>query len=335
MEKITGIKSVDFKVTASGHGVVNWNGSTEVQALIDGEWKKLKNHNMPKLRGYTNRKEIVNDKGEKYFGVKEASDVNFIDNPLYISQNCIRYHLFRDDVINWQHPKLHENVDNILCSMTGLVRGYVIPKNENKRTSALLLTDFVDKACNGNYEQMGRSGSKEKQATKSGTDKSTSMFSKTTFGKTKYVAFGSISIEQLQFISLSHDYGQEAMVVTKNKDGEELAKKLESFIKSLDFASGEVTATYHNNYVRQGTVFADGQKGILLNNAAIDALVKQTLSMVENLGFRQGKGYMVVDSIEVDYNDFNNPRDMMRIVKTPELINPQKKGGYAVYYKES
>ena len=25
MEKVTGIKSVDFKITALGHGVVNWN----------------------------------------------------------------------------------------------------------------------------------------------------------------------------------------------------------------------------------------------------------------------------------------------------------------------
>ncbi len=26
MEKVTGIKSVDFKIVALGHGVVNWNG---------------------------------------------------------------------------------------------------------------------------------------------------------------------------------------------------------------------------------------------------------------------------------------------------------------------
>jgi hypothetical protein len=28
MSKITGVKSVDFKITAYGYGVVNWNGST-------------------------------------------------------------------------------------------------------------------------------------------------------------------------------------------------------------------------------------------------------------------------------------------------------------------
>ena len=28
MAKVTGVKSVDFKITAYGYGVVNWNGPT-------------------------------------------------------------------------------------------------------------------------------------------------------------------------------------------------------------------------------------------------------------------------------------------------------------------
>ncbi len=333
IKKIEGIKSVDFKITAFGHGVVNWNGSTELNTLIDGKWTKTTNHNMPKLRGYTNKKKASNDKGEKFDVLKEASEVNFSENPLYISQNCIRYHLFKDDIINWQHPDIHKNVDKILCSMTGLLRGYVIPKNENKRTSPLLLTDFKEITGNGNFEQMGRSGSKEKHETKSGKDKSNSLFSKTTFGDTEYEAFGSISIEQLQFISLSNDYGQEAMIITTDKEGKELAQKIENYIKSLDSANNNVTATYHNNYVREGTIFADGQKGILLNDDAIDVLVKQMLYLIENLAFRQAKGFMYVDEIEVDYNDFSSSKDMFRLKRRDGESHAEKKGNYAVYYQ--
>lgn len=334
MNKVTGIKSVDFKIKASGHGVVNWNGSTEVLTFIPqkNKWEKTKNHSMPKLRGYTNKKVVDND-GDKFEGVKKAQDINFKDTPLYISQNCIRYHLFRDDVINWQHPKIHENIDKILCSMTGLLRGYVIPKNENKRTSPLLLTDFEEVTGNGNFEQMGRSGNKDKQETKSGKDASNSLFSKTTFGDTKYEAFGSISIEQLQFIALSNDYGQEAIQVTTDKEGKALAEKIEAYIKTLDFAGENVKATYHKNYVRQGTIFADGQKGILLNDDAIDALVKQMLSMIESLGFRQAKGFMHVDSIELDYNDFEKATDMFRLETGRGKSEPKKTKQYAVYYK--
>lgn len=335
MQKVTGIKSVDFKIIARGHGVVNWNGSTEVLTFIpkENKWAPTGNHNMPKLRGYTNKEMMKDKEGKKFLGVKKATDINFKETPLYISQNCIRYHLFKDDVINWQHPKIHENVDKILCSMTGLLRGYVIPKNENKRTSPLLLTDFKEVTGNGNFEQMGRSGSKEKQETKSGKDKSNSLFSKTTFGDTKYEAFGSISIEQLQFISLSNDYGQEAIQITTDKEGKELAQKIEEYIKTLESANNNVQAVYHKNYVRQGTIFADGQKGILLNDDAIDALVKQMLSMIGNLGFRQAKGFMYVESIEVDYNNFKSATDMFRLQKGDGQNNPEKTEQYAVYYK--
>ena len=40
MEKVTGIKSVDFKVKALGHGVVNWNGPT----TLSSEGKTVDNH---------------------------------------------------------------------------------------------------------------------------------------------------------------------------------------------------------------------------------------------------------------------------------------------------
>ncbi len=51
MEKVTGIKSVDFKIKALGHGVVNWNGPT---TLTGDGGKTVDNHTLPKLRGYTN-----------------------------------------------------------------------------------------------------------------------------------------------------------------------------------------------------------------------------------------------------------------------------------------
>ena len=50
MKKIEGIKSVDFKIKAVGEGVVNWNGSTELEILIKGEYKKVnKNNNLVSL----------------------------------------------------------------------------------------------------------------------------------------------------------------------------------------------------------------------------------------------------------------------------------------------
>ncbi|BFM50881.1 type I-Fv CRISPR-associated protein Cas7fv [Marinomonas sp. THO17] len=332
MEKVTGIKSVDFKITALGHGVVNWNGSPNLTIIKDDKFKNITNHSMPKLRGYTNVKEFNDDGTAKFY--KHPEEINLNDVELYISQNCIRHHLFRGEHYNLNSPQLENNIIKLLCSITGLVRGYVNPKNENKRTSPLLLTDFVDQLGNGNFEQMGRSGSKEKETSKSGKDSSNSLFSKLTFGDTKYLAYGSISIEQLQFIPLCADFGRESMKINNHKEGQEVAEQLSSYLKKLS-GNSETKAVYHENYVRVGSIFDEGEAGILLNDSAIDVLVTQTIELVKNLTIRQAKGYMYVDEVLVDYNDSQVAKNMFRIKTSHEQEIKQNKGSqsYAVYYQ--
>jgi len=321
MEKITGIKSVDFKITAFGHGAVNWNGPTK----LSNEGRDVNNHSLPKLRGYTNLTGKVSKAGYKY--KKEARDIDFKQTPLYISQNCIRHHLFKSQAFDLHHAT-EKNLEKILASITGLIRGYVSPKNQCKRTSPLLLEDFVDQLGNGNFEQMGRSGSKEKEANKEGEDKNSSFFSKTTFGDTKYISYGSISIEQLQFISLDNKFDRAAMII-KDNQGEAIAKIIGEFIQALN-PSLNSKATFHPNYVRKGTIFDIGEVGILLNQDAIQALVDTTLEMVKNLSIRQAKSYMYVDEVVVDYN---NSSQMMRIKRTPDQISIKPEEPYAVYFE--
>lgn len=312
MTKVTGIKSVDFKITAYGYGVVNWNGPT---TLAGDDGKTVDNHTLPKLRGYTNLTgKVKEETGYKY--KKQATDINFAETPLYISQNCIRHHLFRDQAFDLHYAK-DKNLLNVLASITGLVRGYVVAASQCKRTSPLLLEDFIDQLGQGNFEQFGQAGERD----------STSFFSKTTFGNTKYVAYGSISIEQLEFISLDKKFDRAAMII-KEGEGEQIAQTVSAFIKSLD-PSREPKAVFHPNYVRQGTIFEEGEGGVLLDNTAIDILVKHTLSMLEGLNIKQAKGYMYVDAIEVDYNDSNK---MMRIKRNPEQVSPEPQADYAMYF---
>ena len=334
MEKITGIKSVDFKITALGHGVVNWNGSPKLTIKHNGNDKDITNHNMPKLRGYTNIKEYNDQGSAKIYHHPESVDLSKVK--LYISQNCIRHHLFREAHYNLQSPQLKSNAVDLLCSVTGLLRGYVVPKTEIKRTSPLLLTDFTDKLGNGNFEQLGRSGSKQKQENKDGKEISNSLFSKMTFGDTHYEAYGSISLELLQFIPLCADFGRQALIVNNHKEGKEVAERLRAFICSLSGENNkDVSATYHEEYVRRGAIFNEGEAGILLNEAAINILVNQTLAMISDLSIRQGKGYMYVDSVDLDYND-GTGKDMMRIKvnhKKHTEVSPYKETAYAVYYE--
>ncbi len=311
MQKVTGVKSVDFKIHAYGHGVVNWNGPT----TLSSEGRTVDNHTLPKLRGYTNLTGKVKDEtGYKY--KKEATDIDFKQTPLYISQNCIRHHLFREQAFDL-HFAGERSLDKVLASITGLIRGYVVPSSQCKRTSPLLLEDFVDQLGNGNFEQFGQAGERD----------SSSFFSKTTFGDTEYISYGSISIEQLQFISLDNKFDRCAMII-KDNQGEAVAQQVQDFIQSLD-PSRSPKATFHANYVRLGTIYEQGEAGILLDDTAIDILVKTTLDMIQDLVIRQAKGYMYVDRVEVDYNDSNQ---MMRIKRHGET-NPTATTNYAVYFE--
>jgi len=311
MEKVTGIKSVDFKIIAKGHGVVNWNGPTN---LAQENGNTVDNHTLPKLRGYTNLSGKVKDTGYKYR--KEPTDINFKETPLYISQNCIRHHLFREQAFDVHYAK-KANLDKVLASITGLIRGYVVPESQNKRTSPLLLEDFVDQLGNGNFEQFGQAGERD----------SSSFFSKTTFGDTEYHSYGSISIEQLQFISLDKKFDREAMGI-KEGQGEGVAEAVTQFIKSLNpMLASE--AVFHPNYVRNGTIFEEGEVGILLNDDAVHALVEHTIERISNLSIRQAKSYMYVDEVLVDYND---SQKMMRIKRDAGAISEEKAGAYATYF---
>ncbi len=311
MEKVTGIKSVDFKIIAKGHGVVNWNGPTN---LAQENGNTVDNHTLPKLRGYSNLSGKVKDTGYKYR--KEPTDINFKETPLYISQNCIRHHLFREQAYDLHYAK-KTNLDKVLASITGLVRGYVVAATQNKRTSPLLLEDFVDQLGNGNFEQFGQAGERD----------SSSFFSKTTFGDTEYKSYGSISIEQLQFISLDKKFDREAMEI-KEGQGDEVAQSIQDYIQTLD---GNLTpqAEFHPNYVRLGTIFEEGEVGILLNDDAIKALVNHTLERIQNLSIRQAKSYMYVDSVLVDYNDSNR---MMRIKADEGSIQEECGNEFASYF---
>jgi hypothetical protein len=310
-DKVTGIKSVDFKIKAVGHGVVNWNGPTNL-AQEDG--RTVDNHTLPKLRGYTNLSGRVKENGYKYR--KEPTDIDFKKNPLYISQNCVRHHLFRDQAFDLHYAQ-NRNLEEVIASITGLIRGYVVPSSQCKRTSPLLIEDFVDQLGNGNFEQFGQAGERD----------SSSFFSKTTFGDTEYVSYGSISIEQLQFISLDNKFDRASMII-KDGQGVEVAQLVQDFIKTLNPQLSPV-ATFHNNYVRNGTIFEEGENGILLNQDAIRILVETTLQKIEELSIRQAKSYMYVDEIEVDYNDSTK---MMRIKRDRNSIVKNPESDYAIYF---
>lgn len=310
MKKEQKIHSVDFKVTASGYGAVNWNGSISI--MKDG--KVLKNHSMPKIRGFH-----PTDKNGKYHDIEK---IDLSGCNLYVSSNCTLYHAYKEHNFDAQiGVENKENLLKLIPSEIGLVKGYVGTENKLnvKKTAPLSSLDLIDQLNNYNFEQFSnrRKGGKDNN----------SIFSKTTFGDTLYEGKCTISIEELQFISLDRKF-ENCAFDASNKEGIQLSKDIEKFLKEKS-GNPDVKATFHPNYVQVGTIFQEGEKGILLNDAAMDVLVDLTIDRFKNLYIRQGKGYLVVDNVEVDYNS-GAP---MRIFKDKTSADPVKKYPYFTYFK--
>ncbi|WP_407579537.1 type I-Fv CRISPR-associated protein Cas7fv [Citrobacter koseri] len=308
MKNISGIKSVDFKISAEGFGVVNWNGNISVFSEKAG--KVVNNHMLPKLRNLD------------LMRVKKFEDIDDSAR-LYISQNCIRNALFRDFTTGLKEVSL-SNVESVLQSLVGLVRGYVIAEGSTslKRKSPLFIEDFVagdDSTLN--FETFSQVASRNE----------TSLYSKHTTGAVSYTAFGSINIEDLQFLSLEDSLNRSCYreVITE-AEGRALAEKITDYLKSLDFdGQKNPEAIFANNYVRINSISKAGEAGILLNDDAISLVVEETLSLIRNLYISRSKAYVEMKEFLVDYNDDK----AMRIKSSVEDIDSEKHTNYAVYYE--
>jgi len=303
-----GIKSVDIKIEADGFGIVNWNGSASL--FLAGGTEKVDNHILPKVRG---------------LDIHRVHNLKQIDDRarLYISQNCIRQAIFKDYSYGLKNVTL-DNVSDVLCSILGLVRGYVIAENKTslKRKSSLYITDFVSSEDTKlNYEQFTQAGARD----------STSIYSKHTTGKTEYTAHASINIEDLQFLPLEDSLGRSCFrEILSEQEGLELAEKITKSLIELDF-SGEKNpqAVFSNNYKRVNSICKVGEAGILLNDDAIDIIVKEIISLIENLSIVRTAGYVRVNKIIVDYNS-GIP---LRIKNDIDSIETEKTEKYNVYYE--
>ena len=322
---ISGIKSVDFLITAVGEGVVNHNGSFSVYNPAAG--KTVDNHMFPKLRGLDPMQRIA--KGED--GRTQAfslTDPEIANAKLIVSAECVRSQLFKDVSFGLRQVTV-DNVAEVLASLHGLVRGYLITAGGRNfaRKSCLYVTDFEcakpDLAFNQGTNSKAR-GTKQEE---------TSIYSYFKTGKDlRYTGKATLSIEDLQFIPMENSLGRSAFdhQVTV-KTGQEVAAKITQFLTDLAPPGLLPEARFIKKAVRKGAVSKVGDAGILLNDEAIRVVVRQVSELIETLCIRQGKGYLQVTDVRVD---FNNGGRVFRSDSDPTLADAQWAGPFAEYYMD-
>lgn len=320
MSKISGIRSVDFIIGASGEGVVNNNGSASVYNPAAGQ--TVKNHMFPKLRGFDPMRKAAPEADATWGKALSLSDPELANAALIVSSNCVRSHIFKTASFGVSEVT-RKSAGDTLASLHGLVRGYLITDDGANfaRKSPLYLTDF----------ECEKPGLRYNQSSKAGERSETSIFSFFATDKDlAYVGKGSISIEDLQFIPLENSLGRSSFSeVVSQAQGEALAKHVTQYLQDI---SGDqaAEAKFLLNAVRIGAYAGNGEAGLLLNDAALDVLVKETLDLIQNLYIRQSKGHLCVESLVVDYND----KQAFRILRHASDAVPEKAQPYAVYYED-
>lgn len=288
---IQGIRSVDFFITATGEGVVNHNGAISV--FNPSAEQYIDNHMFPKLRGLDPMRKVASGAGDKVKSIS-LGDPELENAVMLVSANCVRSHLFKNVSFGVQEVT-RNTVGDALASLHGLLRGYLITDSGANfaRKSPLYLTDFECLKPQLSYNQ----------ASKAGQRTGTSIFSYFNTGSNlEYTAKGSLSIEELQFIPLENTLGRSSFSETvSEQEGTNLAAHITDFLVMLS-GNQNAKATFVNHAVRKGTFGKNGEAGILLNDDAIDVVVKEAIDMLKSLFIRQGKGYLRVTNVITDYN---------------------------------
>ena len=321
MSSIQGIKSVDFRITATGEGVVNHNGPARVYNPNAGQ--TVNNHMMPKLRGVDTMRltDAPDNTGIKSLRPLSLGSPELANAALVVSDGCLRHALFKDVSFGVQ-AITRATAQRALASLHGLLRGYLITDNNASfaRKSPLYLTQLHCEKPGLVYNQGSQSGARSETSLHSYfiTDKNL-----------EYTGYGSISIEELQFIPLENSLDRSAYSETiTHAQGNIIAEMVTAYLQDLS-GNLEAKVNFVPRAIRKHAFANNGEGGLLLNDAAIDVVVSEFLDMLRNLYIRQSKGFVQVIDVAVDYN---NGRPM-RILQNTENANSAKgELRYASYY---
>ena len=270
MREITEIQSINFKLTLKGRGIVNCESNENYY------WVKNNNFTPAKKNIYPDR-----------FFFKDSSYCikHAIYDSMGLSNVPANIRLF---------PELFYG--EYLTSPAILLRGCaeLNSKGRNKRKSPVGITDaeeigeghpVVNNRPQCNFELHTRSGYKNTDDTNS---KDTTLFFREETGDITTVAQCWIDVEELQFISADDIYDRMYL----DTDGgvyEELF--LDGLKKNLKYAEDERPELKAYKIFNSIAGDAYAERGILLNHASVDMLVKMTLKSILNLSIKRSNAY--------------------------------------------
>jgi len=282
------LKSILFKGTIKGYGIVNYDGK-------DQKWM-LKKY---KYDEWGSALKFDNIKIAKHALVKTGNDDNGkpqYDVRLKISSNCLRNAIFKEDHPFQNSMILHSKklLNMSIASVASLLRGYMFEQEGFtglKRKSPVIITDAEQTA--GELSTIDLHTTSGAKRTKESDDDSsdTSLFYKETVGGVEYSFKGAINLADLSFIPLSDTFDRMAV----NPDDFALYRPhLESSVGSkVDDPS---------YYLINSAVNAIPEEGVLLSQSQTALLVKEFFKRLLALNItRNASGYASLSGLQIKF----------------------------------
>lgn len=232
-------------------------------------------------------------------------DANCYEYEVKVTRECLCRTIFEkyipvDKPIYANNPEI---LYRILAHPAMIMKGYLFPDVKDgtlKRKASYGLSDAVDIGPRKRFIQLdlhARSGEKELSEGKGSEDpKDTSLYKVENVGMAEYKYQGYINLQELAFLPADRSYGR----MSVNVDGGDneriflnaLKENMVDFEPSLQYYSriGCITDDY------------DFERGILLNKASVDRIVKNFLSDLLNLSINRVGGYLKNEKVFITIN---------------------------------
>lgn len=291
------IKIINFKLELTGRGVVNFDGDEQRNFLNEHCGTKYFNDNYKLAKKVFTKKETsklsyVDKNGKEYF--------DDTDYKLKISSTSLRNAIFVNDA-NVQNPKIciaSPILAYFVSSIQGLLRGYTAMEYGDfaiTKKGALNCPCAIQKNNAVSYVELhSNSSPKENIEGKS----STSLYYTENVGDIEYETKGSISLNDIQFLSCDPFFGR-IMFNPQWLEGENplIDKMFKQHYGATPYKKGyfsSSTATLTNHL---------GEQGLLFNDDFVIFLIKEQVKRLLNVNIVRAEGYAATTSLKLKFNE--------------------------------
>ncbi|MCX5814286.1 MAG: hypothetical protein NT178_17340 [Proteobacteria bacterium] len=283
------LKSILFKGTIKGYGIVNYDGKDQKWMLKKykyGEWGRALKFDNVKIAKHAIIKTGNDENGKPQYDIR-----------LKISSNCLRNAIFKEDHPFQNSMIIHSKklLNMSIASIASLLRGYMFEQEGFtglKRKSPIIITDAEQTAGELSTIDLHTTSGAKKTKDSEDDASDTSLFYKETVGDVEYSFKGAINLADLQFIPLSDTFDR--MAVNPDDFKSLYRPHLENSVGSKVNDPGF--------YMINSAVNAVPEEGVLLNQDQTTLLVNEFFKRLLSLTItRNASGYANLSSLQIKF----------------------------------